>query len=67
MKYKIKEKLLLQSKDGNEYIVVIININDFREPSAKYGLNVYDKNNTIYDFVFVCEDYLDNYCKKIGE
>ena len=64
MKYKIKEKLLL---DGGEYFAVIISINEFREPSAKYALDIYDQNNTFCDTVFAGEDYLDNYCKKIEE
>lgn len=53
---KVKDRVLVKDKQGNKWLGTIININDYREPSMRYcvDLDKYDK-----DYVFVGEDDIE--------
>ena len=63
--YNINDELRLNSINGMTYKIVIVNINEFRPPEAKYGIDMWDGNG-IYagDVQFVGESFL-NICEKI--
>lgn len=64
---KVGDKYILHSSNGMNYSIEVININDFREPSLKYGIDVYDGNGTYAgDVMFVGEDFLSK-CEKVGD
>ena len=63
---KVGDKYILHSSNGINYDIEIINVNDFREPSLKYGIDVYDGNGTYAgDVMFVGEDFLSK-CEKVS-
>ena len=49
---KVRDRVLVKDRQGNKWLGTIININDYREPSMKYcvDLDEYDE-----DYVFVGE------------
>ena len=62
---KVGDKYILHSSNGMDYSIEVVNVNDFREPSLKYGIDVYDCNGTYAgDVMFVGEDFLSK-CEKI--
>ena len=62
---KVGDKYVLHSENGMCYSIEIININEFREPSMKYGADVFDGNG-IYagDVTFFGDELLEK-CRKI--
>ena len=62
---KVGDKYVLHSENGMDYSIKIVNVNDFRETSMKYGADVYDENG-IYagDVTFFGEDLLAK-CEKV--
>lgn len=56
---KENDRFILHSTDGNDYKIIIVSINEFREPSMKYALDVYNmKGKPINDdAVFVGEEF----------
>ena len=64
---KVGDRYILHSLNGMDYDIEIINVNDFREPSLKYGIDVYDGNGTYAgDVMFVGEDFLSK-CEKVSK
>ena len=62
---KVGDKYILHSSNGMYYDIEVINVNDFREPSLKYGIDVYDGNGTYAgDVMFVGESFLSK-CEKV--
>ena len=59
---KEDDELVLHSKNGHDYRVVIANINRFRPPEEIYAVDVYDENGTHHspngDVAFVGEDFI---------
>ena len=53
---KVRDRVLVKDRQGNKWLGTIININDYREPSMKYcvDLDEYDK-----DYVFVGKKILN--------
>lgn len=62
---KVGDKFILHSENGMNYSIEIININDFRESSMKYGADVYDENGTYAGDVMFFGDELLGKCDKI--
>lgn len=64
---KVGDKFILHSKNGMDYNIEIVNINEFRDPKVKYGADVYDGNgNYAGDVMFFGDDFLDK-CEKVSE
>ena len=64
---KVGDKYILHSSNGMDYNIEVINVNDFREPSMKYGIDMYDGNGTYAgDVMFVGEDFLSK-CKRVND
>lgn len=64
---KLGDTFIFHSSNGMDYKIVIVSINDFREPSMKYGADIYDENeNSVDDIMFFGDDFLDK-CEKIME
>lgn len=62
----VGDKYILHSTNGIDYSIKVVNVNEFREPSLKYGIDVYDGNGTYTgDVIFVGEDFLSK-CEKIN-
>lgn len=62
----VGDKYILHSSNGMDYNIEVVNVNDFREPSMKYGIDVYDGNGTYAgDVLFVGENFFSN-CKKVS-
>jgi hypothetical protein len=64
MKVKENDILYLDSENGLTYKIDIININDFREPSMKYAIDLIDCNGVRYsesygDYYFCGQDFID--------
>ena len=62
---KVGDKYILHSENGMNYSIEVINVNDFREPSAKYGIDMYDGNGTYAGDVLFVDDAFLNQCEKI--
>ena len=63
---KVGDKYILHHSNGMDYDIEVINVNNYREPSMKYGLDVYDGNGTYAgDVMFVGEDFLCK-CEKVN-
>lgn len=60
------DKYILHSSNGMDYSIEVVNVSDYREPSLKYGVDVYDGNGTYAgDVMFVGEDFLSK-CEKVS-
>ena len=56
--------LYLDSENGMKYTVEVISVNDYREPSMKYAVDMVDSNGARYsdcygDYAFVGQDFID--------
>lgn len=62
---KVGDKYVLHSSNGMDYDIEVVNVNNFREPDMKYGVDVHDVNG-IYagDVMFVGESFLSQ-CEKV--
>lgn len=62
----VGDKFILHSSNGMDYIIEVINVNDFREPSMRYGIDVCDGNGVYADDVMFVDDAFLNKCEKIN-
>ena len=63
---KIGDKYILHSSNGMDYSIEVVNINDYREPDMKYGVDIYDGNGVYAgDVTFVGESFLYK-CEKVN-
>ena len=63
---KVGDKYILHSSNGMDYSIEVINVNEFREPSMKYGADVYDGNGVYFgDVTFFGDDFLSQ-CEKVN-
>lgn len=53
---KVKDRFKLASKTDDVFVAQIVNINNFREPSHKYLLDIY-KNGEYFAEVFCSEKF----------
>ena len=59
---KVGDKFIFHSSNGLDYKMEIININDFREPSMRYAIDIEDCNgNHPDDYYFVGIDFFTDY------
>lgn len=61
--------LYLDSDNGLRYQVEVLSVNDFREPSMKYAIDLVDSNGARYsdcygDITFVGQDFIDKCYRK---
>ena len=58
---KVNDEYVLHSSNGMDYKIIIVNINDYREPSMKYALDVWDGNGVSCgeDVYFVGDDFFN--------
>lgn len=55
---KVGNVFILDSEDGKQYEVVVINVNHFREPNMQYACDVYLDGVPVWDYcVFVGETF----------
>ena len=63
---KVGDKYILHSSNGMDYKIEIVNVNEYREPSMKYGVDMYDGNGTYTgEVMFFGDDFL-NKCEKVN-
>lgn len=63
---EVGDKYILHSSNGMDYNIEIINVNNFREPSMKYGADIYDGNGVYAgDVTFFGDEFL-NKCEKVN-
>lgn len=61
----VGDKFIFHSSNGMNYSIEVVNVNDFREPSRKYGVDMYDGNGVYAgDVMFFGDDFLSK-CEKI--
>ena len=61
-KYKEGDRLILNSVDGNNYEIKIVNVNPYRPPDMMYAVDVYiDDRQQNDDVIFVPEEVLDEF------
>jgi hypothetical protein len=67
MEVKEDDVLYFDSENGMTHKIEIININDYREPSMKYAIDLIDCNGVRYSEycgdIFVGQDFIDK-CRK---
>lgn len=57
---KVGQKYVFHSENGMDYKIHIVNVNDFREPSMKYGADVWDGNGVYAgDVMFFGDDFIE--------
>ena len=62
MEIKVDDELIFHSKNGMNYRIEIVNVNEFRDPSSKYDCDVWDGNgNYAGDVVFLGDDFFDDF------
>lgn len=62
---KVGDKFILHSENGMDYKIIIENVNDYREPSMRYAIDVEDGNGIHPDDVmFVGDDFLSK-CEQV--
>ena len=62
MEIKVDDEFIFHSKNGMDYRIEIVNVNEFRDPSSKYGCDVWDGNgNYAGDVVFLGDDFFDDF------
>lgn len=60
MEVRVGDKLKIDLEDGTTYDIIVVNINNFRPPKEKYGIDLWDENGTYFgDVVFVGQDFMD--------
>ena len=64
--YKIGDKLILHSMDGKDYEIEIVNINEYRPPEQKYGVDMYC-NGVYYGDIYFCDEEFLNKCEVNNE
>lgn len=67
---KVNDKFTLHSSDGNNYKIVIYNVNYYRPPDMTFAVLVYDEDgnkieNPYDDFLFIGEDFFIKHEKEI--
>lgn len=66
MEIKINDKFVFRSENGMDYRIKVINMSNYREPSMKYGCDVWDGNgNYAGDVTFVGDDFFNNYKERL--
>ena len=63
---KVGDKYILHSRNGMDYNIEIINVNEFREPDMKYGADVYDGNGVYAGDVMFFSDSFLSQCEKVN-
>ena len=62
---EVGDKYILHSNNGMDYSIEIVNVNNFREPSMKYGADIYDGNGVYAgDVTFFGDEFLSK-CEKV--
>ena len=58
---KVNDEFILHSSDGNNYKIVIYNVNYYRPPDMTFAVLIYDEDGRIKnpydDFFFIGEDF----------
>ena len=67
---KVRDEFILHSSDGNNYKIVIYNVNYYRPPDMTFAVLVYDENgnrieNPYDDFLFIGEYFFIKHEKEI--
>ena len=61
----VGDKYILHYVNGMDYDIEVINVNNFREPPMKYGIDMYDGNGAYAGDVIFVDDAFLNKCEKI--
>ena len=62
MEVKVNDKYIFHSKNGMDYRIEVISVNEFRDPSMKYGCDVWDGNGAYAgDVTFVGDDFFNEH------
>ena len=66
MDIKVGDTYIFHSSNGMDYKICVVNINNFRDSSSKYGCDVYDGNgNYAGDVMFLGDDFFRLHREKI--
>ena len=63
---KVGDKFILHSSNGMDYKIEIVNVNEYREPNMKYGIDMWDGNGIYAGEVLFCGDDFLNSCEKVN-
>ena len=68
MEIRVGDKFRFHSDNDIDYTIFVVNINDFREPSMRYGLDIYDdKGVYMGDVMFMGDDFFNNNANKLDK
>lgn len=68
MEIKVGDKFRFHGDNGIDYAIYVVNINYFREPSMKYGLDIYDDKGVYAgDIMFCGDDFFNNNANKFDK
>lgn len=63
---KVRDKFIFHASNGMDYSVEVVSVNDYREPSMRYDIDVYDRNGVYAgDVMFVGDDFFID-CEKVN-
>ena len=66
---KVDDEFILHSSDGNNYKIVIYNVNYFRSPDMTFAVLIYDEDGNYiknsYDDFFIGEDFFIKHKEEI--
>ena len=66
MEIRINDTFLFHSSNGMDYKIRIVSINNYREPSYKYGCDIWDGDgNYAGDVLFFGDDFFETNKDKI--
>ena len=62
MEIKVDDEFIFHSKNGMDYRIEIVSVNEFREPSMKYGCDIWDGNGVYAgDVAFLGDDFFNDF------
>ena len=70
MTVKVNDELILHSKNGKDYLIKIININEYRDPDMKYACDLMVDGvwyTDAYGDYYFCGDEFIQQCERKGE
>lgn len=65
---KVGDKYIFHAQNNKDYVIVIANVSDYREPLFRYAVDVFDESGyyVFNDYMFVDDGFISK-CKKVED